>query len=77
MLTYEINRPDEAARAAARARWDAVAKPLHSLGLLEDLIVRIAGIQRTDNVSLAPRCALKSQNMAYQGILRLHRCICR
>ena len=58
MLNYEINRPDEAALARARARWDAVAKPLHSLGLLEDLIVRIAGIQRTDEVSLLPRCAL-------------------
>ena len=58
MLKYDINRPDEAARAVARARWDAVAKPLYSLGLLEDLIVRIAGIQRTDEVSLLPRCAL-------------------
>ena len=27
----------------ARRRWDSVAKPLHSLGLLEDLVVRIAG----------------------------------
>ena len=58
MLNYEINRPDEAAMAEARARWDAVAKPLRSLGLLEELIERIAGIQHTADVSLAPRCAL-------------------
>ena len=55
MLNYEINRPDEAAMAEARARWDAVAKPLRSLGLLEELIERIAGIQHTADVSLAPR----------------------
>ena len=58
MLNYEIHRPDGEAARAARARWDAVAKPLHSLGLLEDLIARIAGIQGTADVSLAPRCAL-------------------
>ena len=29
----------------ARKRWDSIAKPLHSLGLLEDLVVRIAGTQ--------------------------------
>lgn len=49
---------DESAQAEARARWDSVAKPLHSLGALEDLIVQIAGIQGTADVSLAPRCTL-------------------
>ncbi|MBR5962336.1 MAG: nicotinate-nucleotide--dimethylbenzimidazole phosphoribosyltransferase [Clostridia bacterium] len=42
----------------ARKRWDSVAKPLHSLGLLEDLIVQIAGIQETENVCIDRRCAL-------------------
>ena len=42
----------------ARRRWDSVAKPLHSLGLLEDLVVRIAGIQGTENVCIDHRCAL-------------------
>ena len=42
----------------AKARWDAVAKPLHSLGCLEDVIIRVAGIQRTADVALTPRCAL-------------------
>jgi len=42
----------------ARARWDGIAKPLHALGKLEDLIVQIAGIQHTADVSLMPRCAL-------------------
>ena len=42
----------------ARRRWDSVAKPLHSLGLLEDLIVRIAGVQETENVNIDRRCAV-------------------
>ena len=42
----------------ARRRWDSVAKPLHSLGLLEDLVVRIAGVQGTENVRIDRRCAL-------------------
>ncbi len=49
---------DGAARAEALARWDRIAKPLHSLGAFEDLIAQIAGIQETAEISLAPRCAL-------------------
>ncbi len=58
MLSYTVNRPDAATMTAAKTRWDAVAKPLHSLGLLEDAITRIAGIQGTPDVLLTPRCAL-------------------
>ena len=39
--------PDQAARAAARARLDALAKPLGALGRLEDLAVWLAGVQGT------------------------------
>ena len=42
-----IAAPDEAARAACLRRWDAVAKPLHSLGLLETLTAQMAAVQRT------------------------------
>ena len=42
----------------ARRRWDSIAKPLHSLGKLEDLVVQIAGIQGTPDVRIDPRCAL-------------------
>ena len=47
MLHYTVNTPDAAAMAEAQRRWDAVAKPLRSLGHLEDIIVRVAGIQQT------------------------------
>ena len=42
-----ISGPDEEARTACLRRWDAVAKPLHSLGLLETLTAAIAATQRT------------------------------
>ncbi|MGN0364211.1 MAG: nicotinate-nucleotide--dimethylbenzimidazole phosphoribosyltransferase [Bilifractor sp.] len=44
---------DQEAMEAAQAHWNAIAHPLHSLGKLEDLIIRIAGIQRTPRVSLS------------------------
>ena len=46
------------AKEQAQYRWDHVAKPLHSLGKLEDLIVQIAGIQQTADVCIDKRCAL-------------------
>ena len=56
MLTklLETIRPlDENAMESARLHWDAIAKPLHSLGRLEDMIVQLAGI--CENPVLAPR----------------------
>ena len=35
---------NEQAAKEARKRWDSIAKPLHSLGRLEDIIVSIAGM---------------------------------
>ena len=46
------------AREQAQWKWDHVAKPLHSLGLLEDMIVKIAGIHETADVHIDRRCAL-------------------
>ena len=41
----EIRPPDESARMQAAARWNAVAKPLGSLGLFENMITRIAALR--------------------------------
>ena len=46
------------ARELAQYRWNHVAKPLYSLGKLEEMIVRIADIQQTADVCLSPRCVL-------------------
>ena len=49
---------DERAMKAARARLDAMAKPLGSLGLMEDMIVRLAGASGTPDVEPLRACAL-------------------
>lgn len=52
-------RPGDAAAAeAARARWDSVAKPLGSLGLLEEALVRVAAISGSAEIRLDRRALL-------------------
>lgn len=53
---------NEQAMERARVRWNSVAKPLHSLGKLEDHIIRIAGINgqtgaEIDRKALIVMCA--------------------
>lgn len=57
-LNRQIPPPSEAAMAAARARWDSIAKPLHGLGALEDHIVKIAGLTGEAEVRLDRRAVL-------------------
>ncbi|MEY8353770.1 nicotinate-nucleotide--dimethylbenzimidazole phosphoribosyltransferase [Lachnospiraceae bacterium 54-53] len=53
-----IKAPDEKAMERARIRWSHVAKPLNSLGILEDDIVKIAGIRGTSRVEIGKRALL-------------------
>ncbi|MCC8150178.1 MAG: nicotinate-nucleotide--dimethylbenzimidazole phosphoribosyltransferase [Lachnospiraceae bacterium] len=39
----------------AKAHWDTVAKPLGSLGKLEQAVIQIAGISRSENVDLSKK----------------------
>lgn len=48
----KIRPADTDAVQAARRRWDSIAKPLKSLGSLEDIIAKIAGGIRTADVKL-------------------------
>lgn len=57
-LLHSITPPDEAAAQRARMRWDSRAKPLGSLGLLEDSLVRIATLTGSENIQLSPRTLL-------------------
>ena len=54
----QITPPDEGAAAAARAHWDRVAKPLGSLGLLEEVLVRVAALTGEEELQLSPRALL-------------------
>lgn len=53
---------DQQAVDVAKKRWDGIAKPLHSLGWMEDATARIAGAQHSPAVAidkkiLVPMCA--------------------
>ncbi len=53
-----IPAPDQGAMTQAKAHWDGIAKPLGSLGKLEDALVQLAGIQRTPRVSLRKKALI-------------------
>lgn len=50
-----IHSVDTAVMERAWKHWDSIAKPLRSLGLLEEAVVQLAGIQRTMDVRIDRR----------------------
>lgn len=55
----QINKePDWEAMRECRRRWDAVAHPLGSLGLLEDALVRIAGVTGCAEIDLSKKAVV-------------------
>lgn len=40
----------------AKEHWNSLVKPLHSLGLLEEAIIKIAGVLKTERVQLDKKC---------------------
>ncbi len=57
-LCSQIRPLDEAAMAEAGRRWNAIAHPLGSLGLLEESLIRIAGITGSANIDLSRRAVV-------------------
>ena len=51
----KIKPLDQNAMDVAQKRWDSIAKPLHSLGKLETLLIQIAGITGNPEVDLSKR----------------------
>lgn len=47
-----IEPPDETAAARCRAYWNQIAKPLYGMGVLEDMLIRIAAVQGTEHVDI-------------------------
>lgn len=59
---HRIRPVNQKAKEDAKEHWDGLGKPLGSLGRLEDVIIQIAGIQRTpqihiENKALVIMCA--------------------
>ena len=58
----QIKPLDENAMDIAKKRWNSIAKPLHSLGKMEELVIQIAGITGSPDMAvrkraLVPMCA--------------------
>ena len=54
-LNWRIAPPDEEAREASYIKWNNVAKPIGSLGVLEEDVMRIAALTGTADVDLGKR----------------------
>ncbi len=52
------NNIDRSAMAACKRRWDSLAKPIESLGLFEDMIIKIAGIQGSEQVDIGKKAVV-------------------
>ena len=59
---------NEAARNASKRRWDSLAKPLGSLGLLENTVSRIAALTESEQVRLKRRVLIVA--CADNGVVR-------
>ncbi len=57
-LNATIPKPDNAAALAAKTNWDNIAKPLGSLGLLENAVTKIAAISGNADVYLNKRAVI-------------------
>ena len=57
-LLGQIGQPDEQALLASRRHWDNIAKPIQGLGIMEELIIKIAGIQGQEAVALDKKAVI-------------------
>lgn len=57
-LNQKIRPYDQAAADRAVAQWNSIAKPIGSLGVLEDDVVRIAGITGSEDIDISRRVVL-------------------
>jgi nicotinate-nucleotide--dimethylbenzimidazole phosphoribosyltransferase len=57
-LNQKIRPYDQAAADRAVAQWNSIAMPIGSLGVLEDDVVRIAGITGSEDIDISRRVVL-------------------
>ena len=57
-IKEQIKYVDSESMELAKARWMSIAKPLFSLGKLEEMVVKIAGIKRTADYKIAKRALI-------------------
>ena len=57
-LNEQMPPLDAAAMRAAQTRWNDIAKPVGSLGKLEEVVVKLAGVQKTASPDISRRAVL-------------------
>ncbi|MCQ2406652.1 MAG: nicotinate-nucleotide--dimethylbenzimidazole phosphoribosyltransferase [Oscillospiraceae bacterium] len=57
-INNDIKGENVIAKAAAKAHWDGIAKPLDGLGMLEKYIIKIAALIGTEDVRLDKKAVL-------------------
>lgn len=57
-ILSSVRPADQKAGQQCRIRWDAIAKPLRGLGLLEDAIIRVAAASGTPSPKIDPRAVI-------------------
>lgn len=71
LLCRPVNALDEAAMARARARQDTLTKPRRSLGVLEDLSVKVAGITGNPAPTIVDKVIITmagDHGVAFEGV---------
>lgn len=53
-----IKELDKDAMEMSQKRWNSIAKPLNSLGLLEEVVIKMAGITRNPNIDIKKRAVV-------------------
>ena len=48
----QMKRPDEASKKRCQERWNSIAKPLYSLGIMEEVLIKIAGLTGNSDIVL-------------------------
>ncbi len=56
--TNRIKEQDKTAMENSRKHWNDIAKPLYGLGLMEELVVNIAGVQGTSKVCVDKKAVI-------------------
>ncbi len=78
MISIVMSPLSENAGIRAKEHWDSIAKPLGSLGLLEDDVIKTAKIKRTENVHISKRCAVvmcADNGVVCEGVTQSESCV--
>ena len=57
-ILSSIKELDKDAMEMSQKRWNSIAKPLNSLGLLEEVVIKMAGITRNPNIDIKKRAVV-------------------